>query len=130
LQGDRRGWVKEGKILSSNKQLVKINKERITGRVVKLDRASRDVVFKAIEDKAKEIDQVIFASSICSNHVHLVLENIDESVGVIVGIYKAAATKALREKGFAGKVWTRGYDKRYCYDDGELEARMEYVNGH
>ena len=44
--------------------------------------------------------------------------------------YKNASTVALREKGLEGKVWTRGYDKRFCFDEASLEERIRYVQGH
>jgi hypothetical protein len=44
--------------------------------------------------------------------------------------YKNASTVALREKGLEGRVWTRGYDKRFCFDEASLEERIRYVQGH
>lgn len=44
--------------------------------------------------------------------------------------YKRATSQALREKGFKGKVWTRGYDKRFCFDEKSLRARVDYVKKH
>jgi len=37
---------------------------------------------------------------------------------------------ALQAKGFVGRVWTRGYDKRYCFDEESLKDRMDYVGRH
>jgi hypothetical protein len=47
-----------------------------------------------------------------------------------VSHFKNAARIALREDGFDGRIWTRGFDKRYCFDEGELKARVDYVNKH
>ena len=44
--------------------------------------------------------------------------------------YKNAATVALRNDGLRGRVWTRGYDVRYCYDEGSLRGRIRYVGKH
>jgi len=37
---------------------------------------------------------------------------------------------ALQAKGFVGRVWARGYDKRYCFDEESLKDRMDYVGRH
>ncbi len=37
---------------------------------------------------------------------------------------------ALQAKGFVRRVWTRGYDKRYCFDEKSLKDRMDYVGRH
>jgi hypothetical protein len=50
----------------------------------------------------------------------------------VVRKYKAGATVALRRTGFAcdKKIWTHGFDKRFCYDNKELDAKVKYVMGH
>jgi len=37
---------------------------------------------------------------------------------------------ALQKSGYDGKVWTRGYDKRFCFDQKGLRERTKYVEGH
>ncbi len=68
--------------------------------------------------------------AVCSNHVHVVADNIDEAVGEVAGHYKRAGTMTLRRKGFVGRVWTKGYDKRFCFDKKALEERIRYVQRH
>jgi hypothetical protein len=46
------------------------------------------------------------------------------------GYVKKAATKALRKYGFGNNVWTKGFDKRYCYHQHELEMKIKYVQRH
>jgi len=48
----------------------------------------------------------------------------------IAAIYKAAGRMALKEYGFQGKLWTKGYDKRFCFDAETLERRIKYVEKH
>jgi len=72
----------------------------------------------------------ILAITVCSNHVHVVVNCIDEPLEVAVARYKKAGRVALRETGFEGRVWTRGYDKRFCFDGASLEERIRYVQGH
>ena len=129
LQGDGRGYVKEGKVFGGNAKLEKANAE-LKGEVVRLDEKSCAIVRKAILNEAEKLGQVIYSLAVCSNHVHLVVSNSDEMVGKVTGRYKRVAAKALRVNGFGEKVWTKGYDKRYCFDEGALKKRIDYVRGH
>jgi hypothetical protein len=36
----------------------------------------------------------------------------------------------LKEIGLKGKIWARGYDKRFCFDQITLDKRIEYVQNH
>jgi REP element-mobilizing transposase RayT len=130
LQGDSRGYVKGGEIIKGDESLENINRARLDGKVVQLSTAERKKVKSAILNEAKELGQIIHCVAVKAGHVHLVVNCIDEEIGRVAGRYKRAATFALRENGFEGKVWTRGYDKRYCFDVESLEARMRYVGRH
>lgn len=130
LQGDKRGYVKNGKILRKNNTLLKSNLKRLKNPATKLDAEHRDIVHHTILDKAKEINQKIHAIAVCSNHVHIVAEHTNESIEKVVSYYKNAARLALRAGGFNGRVWTRGFDKRFCFNREELKSRIQYVNDH
>jgi len=130
LQGDKRRYVKDGVTYEGNEQLYNANQEAMRQDAARLNQRQKEIVKRAIIDEAKELKQNIFAILVWSNHVHIVAENIDETIGKVTGRYKAAATKALRETGIEGKVWTKGFDKRYCFNEEELRARIEYVNKH
>ena len=130
LQGDERRYVKNGKVLEGNERLLNANKKAMQQQVVRLTRGQKETVRQAILNEAKELRQELFAISVWSNHVHIVAKNIDEPIDKIVGRYKAAATKTLTKTGFEGKVWTRGYDKRFCFDEKSLNKRIAYVQKH
>jgi REP element-mobilizing transposase RayT len=85
---------------------------------------------KAIYKKASRLNQNILALAVCSNHVHVVVDYVPIPVGKIVSHYKNAAQVALRRVGVAGRVWTKGFDKRYCFDEQTLKSRIDYVNSH
>jgi len=36
----------------------------------------------------------------------------------------------LKKFGFDGKVWTKGFDKWFCFSEKDLKARVDYVNKH
>ena len=130
LQGDRRGYVKNGVTLGANAQLEKSNEELLKHDKIMIPKNLRKTIENAIIEEAKKIGQKVSAIGVCSNHVHIVVEGTDYRCGYSVGRFKRAATKALREYGFVNKVRTKGYDKRYCYSQDELETRIKYVQHH
>jgi len=130
LQGNKKGYVKNGTILEANVELEKSNKELLKHDQIKIPKGLREIVKNAILKEAEEIGQKVYAIAICSNHVHIVVESIGMRCGYSVGRFKRAATKALRKFGFADIVWTKGFDKRYCYHQHELEMKIKYVRKH
>ena len=129
-QGDKRGYVKNGITMGANAQLEKSNEELLKHDKIMIPKSLRKTVENAILKEAEEIGQKVYAIAICSNHVHIVIESTVERCGYSVGRFKRAATKALRKYGFANRVWTKGHDKRYCYNQNELETRIAYVQSH
>ena len=130
LQGDRRGYVRDGQVLGEDKALHDANRGRLAQRPVRLGKENKAVVERTILGKAQRIEQSILAIAVCSNHVHIVVGYDGRPIEETVRRYKNASTVALREKGLEGRVWTRGYDKRFCFDEASLEERIRYVQGH
>jgi REP element-mobilizing transposase RayT len=130
LQGDERGYVKNGQTYQGNKSLKQRNKNLQSQQMVKLSRNQQQVVRKAIAKEAKLQNQRIYALSIQSNHVHIVVEYTRQPISKIVAYYKKYARLALKAAGLQGKLWTKGYDKRFCFDRTSLEQRIQYVQNH
>ena len=130
LQGNKKGYVKNGTILEENAELEKSNKELLKHDITKIPKGLRETVKNAILKESEEIGQKVYAIAVCSNHVHIVVESIGRRCGYSVGRFKRAATKVLREFGFANVVWTKGFDIRYCYHQHELEIKIKYVQRH
>ena len=130
LQGNKRGYVKNGTILEANAELEEFNRKSLKHDKMKIPRSLRIIVKNSILKEAEEIGQKIYAIAVCSNHVHIVVESISKRCGYSVGRFKRAATKALRKYGCKDKVWTKGFDKRYCYNEQELEKKIKYVQRH
>ena len=130
LQGDERGYVKNGKIHQANQTLANSNIQNLSKDPVKLSKNHREIVAKAIFEKANQLDQKIHALSVCSNHVHIVADYVPKPLGEIVTHYKNVAQVSLRKVGLSGRVWTKGFDKRYCFDQQTLNKRIHYVNSH
>jgi len=130
LQGSKKGYVKNGITIKANPELEKSNKELLKHDKIKIPKSLRIIVKNAILKEAEEIGQKVYAIAVCSNHVHIVIESIGKRCGYSVGRFKKAATKILRKYGFNDKVWTKGFDKRYCYNEQELEKKIKYVQRH
>ena len=130
LQGDERGYVRDGRALRGDKELVILCEKFQKENTVKLRHNEKDIVCRAILDEAERIGQTIEALAVCSNHVHLVSRYFPEPIGCTVSRFKNVAAAALRKHGWAGRVWTRGFDKRFCFDEGDLIRRIQYVNNH
>jgi REP element-mobilizing transposase RayT len=130
LQGDGRGYVKDGKILPVNEALLQSNQKLQIQDVVKLSKAQREIAQEAITKQAEMLKQRIYALAVKSNHIHLVVEYTPQPIERIVAYYKNAARQALKTVGCDGKVWTAGYDKRFCFDKETLERKIRYVLNH
>ena len=132
LQGDERGWVKGGEVLEGDARVVAVNRKSLKDDPVRFKRREKEIVRKCILEQAQERGDKVRAVSVFSNHVHVVVEGNHEDIKSMVRKFKAGATAALHRAGFAcgKKIWTSGFDKRYCFSNEELDARVKYVLGH
>jgi len=130
LQGDKRGYVKDGKVLCKNDVLLQSNLKMLKNPATRFDAEHRTIVRDAILEKAQEIRQQIYAITVCSSHVHIVAGCTNVSIEKIVSYYKNASRLALRAGGFNGRVWTKGFDKRFCFNRSDLKNRIKYVKNH
>lgn len=130
LQGNKKRYVKNGVTLDANPGLEKSNKTSLKQDAVRFSKAIRPLVKNAILQKAQEIGHKVHAVVVYSNHVHVVLSAIGRNPGYSIGRLKTAVTSILREYGFDGKVWTKGFHTGYCYNEKELQQRIDYINRH
>ena len=130
LQGDERGYCKDGETFGANPNLYRSNYSDLKHKPVHLSNCQRDVVKEGICQEAKRICQHVYALTVESNHVHLILKNSKDSIESAAHRYKRTATHVLRKMGVQGKVWTKGYDKRYCFNQDDLDIRVQYVLNH
>jgi len=130
LQGDERGYVKNGKILAQNDKLRSANRRQQKYSTVRFNSEQKQIVQNSIIKEAQRINHKMFAIAVCSNHVHLVAGISEESIEQAVHRYKYSATLALRKLGTDGKIWSKGFDKRFCFTDRELENKIKYVQSH
>ena len=130
LQGDNRGYVKYGKIMQGNQLLLLANRSSQTTKTVKLNHEQRAIVYQAILNEAKRIGQTIEAISVCEHHVHIVARPCQESIPQIVSRYKNVAMFTLCKNAQVSRIWTRGFDKRFCFTKEEINRRIDYVHKH
>lgn len=130
LQGDKRGFVRKGKILRASTKLEQDNRKRQSSDKVSLTQEQREIVRNSVLREAESIKENVLAISVRSSHIHTVIEGGGKPISTVVNRFKTAAYYALKECGFEGKVWTNGYDRRFCFSERELKARVDYVNKH
>jgi len=130
LQGDKKGYVRDGKILPADPGLQEANKKLQKTGLVRLTSEQKRVVEEAVLKKAQHIGLEILALAVCSNHVHLVAGLGNESIENAVSRYKNVATSALKKTGLTKKIWTRGFDKRFCFSTEQLQQKIKYVHHH
>ena len=130
LQGDERGYVKGGQVIKKNEQLRQDNEQRLVKNSVRFGTKEKQVLKQAIKDEAEKRNLRLYAIAVCSNHVHVVVGYSGYSIEDVVRQFKQAGIAALKKCRMTGKVWTKGYDKRYCFDEKSLRARSAYVNKH
>ena len=129
LQGDERGYVKNGLIHPGSKGLMQTNKQLQLQDAVQLSKVQQQVVRKAIIKEAALQGHHICALSVQPTHVHIVIVYTPEPISTTVAYYKKAGRLALKCMGYTGKLWTRGYDKRFCFDEESMKYRIKYVEG-
>jgi len=130
LQGDKRKYVKNGKILAPNPLLENKNKENMKYPKVSLTIAQREIIEKAIAEESVVLNQKIYAIAAGKNHIHLVTDCSFISAVSAVSHYKNAARLAMESNGFVGRLWTKGFSVRYCFNEKQLDVVIEYVNRH
>jgi len=128
LQGDERKYVKDGQTLDPNPNLKQANLSSIKQDIIKLSPFQKNITEIAILKEAKRINHKIYAIAVCSNHIHLLAEASKESIEKAVQRYKYSATAELRKFGVVQeKIWAKGFDKRFCYTENEIERKIQYI---
>lgn len=128
LRGDRRGWVEDGRVLTAEPALEQADRTRSKYPAWVFAPAELQQVGAMIGDSLKtRLRQKILALTVQSWHVHFVVAASVQRPPAVVKCAKDAVRYGLR----AGRpIWTDGYDKRFCFDEPVLHARIEYVERH
>ena len=127
LQGDKRGFVQDGKTLKGNPKLQRANEELQKYNPIVLTKEERQTVLRAITAESQKIKHTIEAIAVRSNHVHIAARPCKETIELIVSRYKNISRIALNRK---ERIWTRGFDKQFCFTEQDFRQRIEYVERH
>ena len=130
LQGDRRGWVKDGQVYSDGVCIEGFNAGNLKSKSVVLTEMQQSIVYDSMINHAVEKSHKIFALAVLDNHVHLLIAGCDEEVGRLAARYKNVGTRKLAGEYKGMKVWTKGFDKRFCNHPDQLCKMVEYIRGH
>jgi REP element-mobilizing transposase RayT len=122
LPGDKRGYVKRAKVLPANPKINWSSRSLQKSTTLTLNSQQKTVIRKAILQEAERIGYKIEALAVCTNHIHLVARPCDESIESIVSRYKNVAMFAIYEKKPIIRIWTRGFDKRFCFHEKSFET--------
>jgi REP element-mobilizing transposase RayT len=130
LPGDKRGYVKRGKVLPGDPKINQASRRLQISTTIILNSKQKTIIRNAILQEAERIGQKIEALAVCTNHIHLVARPFEESIESIVSRYKNVAIFALCKNGPVKRIWTRGFDKRFCFNEKSLNQKIEYVKRH
>lgn len=130
LPGDKRGYVKQGKTMTGDPKILKASQILQKSETVTLDSEQKAIIRRAILQEAERIGHMIEALVVCTNHIHLVACHCEKSIESIVSRYKNVAMFAIYKEGSVRHIWTRGFDKRFCFNEKSLNQRIEYVKRH
>jgi len=130
LQGDKRGFVRDGETLQGDEKILELCKKMQKCPTVKLTKQEKVITETTILNEAERIGHKIEALAVCSNHVHLAAKPCEKSIERLVSMYKSVATRALRCCGRTGRLWTKGFDKRFCFTQDDLARKIAYIRNH
>ncbi|MBL8826957.1 MAG: hypothetical protein JNM18_08200 [Planctomycetaceae bacterium] len=128
LRGDARGWVERGEIKPPEPTLEAADRAQLKFPPFRFAETEltpvRDAISLAIQARR---DTKVLAITVQTWHVHVVIGESLASIPAVVKCLKDAARWHLR---LDRPIWTTGYDKRYCFDERSLLARIAYVERH
>lgn len=102
----------------------------MTGEPVYLTRRQQDAASDALLSGCREFRYTLLATSIESWHVHLLVDHGYSSAPDTIARLKTRMRQAVNAIGGPGRVWTEGYDARYCFADSTVARRRAYIARH
>jgi hypothetical protein len=128
LRGDARGWVDRGQTLPPDPLLEAADRSRMKHPPFMFSRddlmAVGDCLGCALGER---LGLRIFAMAVRVWHVHFVATAGEHAASSVVKCVKDAVRWRLR---VGRPIWSDGYDKRFCFDERSVRARVQYVERH
>ncbi len=128
LWGDRRGWVDRGRVLPPNPELEATDRQRLKHPIFLFDKDQFIEIGLLIGQSLRErLNLRIFAMTVQTWHIHIVIAATEHPVANVVKCAKDSVRWGLRP---GRPIWGDSYDKRFCFDEASVYARIEYVERH
>ena len=128
LRGDVRCWIDSGRLMPPDPVLERADRQRMKHSMYLFDQERLPEVGQVIGRSLMERMPVrIHAMTVRSWHVHVVVAHTPIALRKIVKCVKDAARWHLR---VGRPIWGAGHDKRFCFNERSLRARIEYVERH
>jgi hypothetical protein len=128
LRGDARGWVDKGIVFPPDPVLQGIDRMRMKHPVYQFDPAAWHQVGQWLgRSLIERLGLEIGALYVGTWHVHAVIRATEHPMGAVAKCAKDAVRWGLRP---GRPIWGDDYDKRYCYDEKSVRARVDYVQQH
>ena len=136
LPGDDRGWTKwhQGDQIPQP-ILADWCRGQMSEMAVRLDKAQREIVNRAVEDHCNHRNWLIHAVNCRSNHCHVVVTAAEYAGELVRDQFKSWGKRRLKEQrkkllpdvAPKEKWWTRKGSVRYLFDDESLDAAIMYT---
>ena len=128
LRGDMRGWIDAGRLMPGDPVLERCDRQHMKHPMYLFDRRQLLEIGEVIGQSLLARKPVrIYAMAVQTWHVHVVVNDTPATLSEIVKCVKDAARWHLRAD---RPIWGAGHDKRFCFDENSLRARIEYVERH
>ena len=128
LRGDERGWIEDGRLMPPDPVLERDDRDRMKGELFLFCKADLHCVGAAIgESLIERKDALIYALTVQTWHIHFVIASARHPVADIAKCAKDAVRWRLRPE---RRIWTKHYDKRFCFDNATVRDRIAYVERH
>lgn len=136
LRGDDRGSVDRNHngydtpLLPENRDRIRQDRQHMTACPASFDQESRRIISETIIAHCRHRAWELLAVNARSNHIHVVVRFAGVDPEIMMGQFKAWASRRLREAGKIGlddKVWTRHGSTRYIWKEEEIDGAVQYV---
>jgi REP element-mobilizing transposase RayT len=127
---DRRHYHRFGTPgMPANKKILSDERRALTGQPMLLAKRQRKVVEFAIKEVCENRKYSLYAISVRTNHVHVVVGSARQPESVM-NCFKSYATRRLRESHLLPhdvKPWSRHGSTRYPWTEAQVSNAIEYV---
>ncbi len=136
LHGDERGSINrfrnqyKSAFLPPQASWLERNNAKLKSEPLKLDAKQRGCVEKAIRECCAIRKFGLCALNVRTNHVHSVVSHFAKGSGLILGAFKANATREMRERGvwtFEHSPWADKGSRRNLWNENQVTRAIDYV---